>query len=414
MDPLSVLRDYTIRGDLDNVKAVGDDFHFGEDYRFPCNIDTAYRSKQGSLYTLECLVFFVKNAHLKHTEYMQQARVQKLQIVTYTDRKPLLDYLEGKINTTDAIELVAPAGPHVPPEKPIWDAGDHVEEYRPEDPSLGFFDNGNNSNKRIRIDGTEGGDIGGAETDQVAVTETGPLIDLVRAKERPLKDREALLECPNRNFQAVLSMATRRDEERRKSEDLQRKQQGRPMETPRKNHYGITEEKRFWKDHLGTDTDELGIDPTQSYIGQKGFAKPGLVSQRPQVQGTPRSSFGSGGGKGKPDGVPIILVPSAFQTRMNIYNAKDFLEDGVYVAPDVKAKQMPQKPECVTIQRKIGREKTPVAYQIRDKPSALAANDWDRVVALFVLGKEWQFKDFPFKDHVEIFNKNQQTQATPG
>jgi hypothetical protein len=27
-------------------------------------------------------------------------------------------------------------------------------------------------------------------------------------------------------------------------------------------------------------------------------------------------------------------------------------------------------------------------------------------VAVFVLGKEWQFKDWPFKDHVEIFNKS--------
>ncbi|KAH9326543.1 hypothetical protein KI387_006721, partial [Taxus chinensis] len=369
MDPLSVLRDYTIRGDLDSIRAVGDDFFFGEEYRFPRNIDTAYRSKQGSLYTLECLVFFVKHAHVKHTEYMQLVRVQKHQIVTYTDRKPLLDYLEGKINTTDAIELVAPAGPHVPTEKPTWDSADHVEEYRPEDPSLGFFENGSNSNKRIRIDGTEGADNVGVEIDQVVVTETGPLIDLVRAKERPLKDKESLLECPNRNFQAVLSMATKREEEKRKLEDQQRKQHGKPMETPRKNQYGNTEEKR------------------------------------PQVQGTPRASFGTASGKGKPDGVPIILVPSAFQTRLNIYNAKDFLEDGVYVAPDIKAKEMPNKPECVTIQRKIGREKAPVTYEIRDKPAALEANDWDRVAAVFVLGKEWQFKDFPYKDHVDIFNK---------
>lgn len=47
------------------------------------------------------------------------------------------------------------------------------------------------------------------------------------------------------------------------------------------------------------------------------------------------------------------------------------------------------------------------AYEVRDKPSALKADDWDRVVAVFVLGKEWQFKDWPFKDHVEIFNKGQ-------
>jgi parafibromin len=46
------------------------------------------------------------------------------------------------------------------------------------------------------------------------------------------------------------------------------------------------------------------------------------------------------------------------------------------------------------------------AYEVRDKPSALKGDDWDRVVAVFVLGKEWQFKDWPFKDHVEIFNKS--------
>lgn len=45
------------------------------------------------------------------------------------------------------------------------------------------------------------------------------------------------------------------------------------------------------------------------------------------------------------------------------------------------------------------------AYEVRDKPATLKADDWDRVVAVFVLGKEWQFKDWPYKDHVEIFNK---------
>jgi parafibromin len=255
MDPLSVLRDYTIRGDLENIRIVGEDFHFGEDYRFPSNIETAYRSKQGSLYTLECLVFFLKNAHLRHTEYMQQARAHKLQTVIYTDRKPLLDYLEGKISTTDAIELVAPAGPHAPAEKPIkrhWDEADHVEEYRPEDPILGLYDNINNSNsnKRIRID-TEGGDMVGSEIDP-KVTEMVPQIDLIRAKERPLKDRETLLECPNRNFQSVMSIANRRDDDRRRSEDQQRKEHDRSnLHTPSKNHYGNTKENRFWKNHMG-------------------------------------------------------------------------------------------------------------------------------------------------------------------
>ncbi|KAM1062265.1 hypothetical protein ACFX2A_027179 [Malus domestica] len=38
--------------------------------------------------------------------------------------------------------------------------------------------------------------------------------------------------------------------------------------------------------------------------------------------------------------MPIILVPSAFQTLITIYNVKEFLEDGVYIPTDVKVKQM--------------------------------------------------------------------------
>ncbi|XP_044432196.1 protein CDC73 homolog [Triticum aestivum] len=47
----------------------------------------------------------------------------------------------------------------------------------------------------------------------------------------------------------------------------------------------------------------------------------------------------------------------------------------------------------------------PVAFEVRDKLASLKADDWVRVVAVFVLGKEWQFKDWPFKGHVDIFNK---------
>nr|TKR83690.1 parafibromin-like [Populus alba] len=98
------------------------------------------------------------------------------------------------------------------------------------------------------------------------------------------------------------------------------------------------------------------------------------------------------------EGVPIILVPSAFQTLIAIYNVKEFLEDGIYIPTDVKVKQMKgPKPECVTVQKKFSTDRNRVmtAYDVRDKP----------VVAVFVFGKERQFKDWPFKDRVEIFNK---------
>ncbi|KAM0951908.1 putative Cell division control protein [Dioscorea sansibarensis] len=90
------------------------------------------------------------------------------------------------------------------------------------------------------------------------------------------------------------------------------------------------------------------------------------------------------------EGVPIILVPSAFQTLITIYNVKEFLEDGVFVPSDVKVKQSAgeKKPEFVTMRKKYSRDQVVAAYEVRDKPSVLKPEDWDRMVAVLVLGKE--------------------------
>ncbi|XP_050371927.1 protein CDC73 homolog [Argentina anserina] len=346
MDPLSALRDFTIRGELDKIVRVNDEFRFGSDYSFPCFAETAYRSKQGNLYTLETLLHYVNNHHVKHTEYIQNARTLGIPSVTFPDRKPLLDYLSGRISSSDSIEFVLPQNPKFP-DLPLPE--NNTDLPTPE----------NNNNGLIDLD------LGRAEAAPV------DYMSLIYAAERPLKDREELLECRGRNFYGVLTAATKREEERQRIESQQRKD-------------GLVAKSRL----MGSDDrgmagygDEVGYDPTP----------------KPKMKG---GKIG--------EGVPIILVPSAFQTLITIYNVKEFLEDGVYIPTDVKVKQMKgAKPDCVTVQKKFSRDRDRVvtAYEVRDKPSGLKSEDWDRVVAVFVLGKEWQFKDWPFKDHVEIFNK---------
>ncbi|KAH9298790.1 hypothetical protein KI387_030472, partial [Taxus chinensis] len=367
MDPLTVLRDFIIRGDLDKIMISGDEIRFGDEYHFPSNAETAYRANHGSLYNLESLVFFVKNCHLKHAEYVVQVHTHKLQRVSLPERKLLLDYLEGKISSTDAIEFVV---------KPL------VEEYCPEDPEFGgkcgLF------NKRIKAD----------ETHQVNQNDPPQdyHIEMIKAMEKPLIDREALLECKNKNFLGIIAVACKKDEERKSL--LQA--------TPGRGVKRLSEEKWFWKD-----TQDLGIDTTQSYITnkQKDGVKDGVKMGYPNPY-SKGSNINSIINVSKSCGaVPIIIVPSAFQTLLNVYNAKEFLEDGVYYAPDVKAKEMVKKPECITIQKKINKDKGVSTFEVRDKPSSFSVEDWSRVVAVFVLGKEWQFKGWPYKDHVEIFNK---------
>ncbi|GAV89949.1 CDC73 domain-containing protein [Cephalotus follicularis] len=341
MDPLSALRDYTIRGELDRIVQTTDDwFRFGNDYSFPCNMETAYRSKQGNLYTLHTLVFFIKNQHLPHITYMRSSLTNKVPSVTLPDRKPLLDYLTGKISSSDSIVFLP---------NPTHD-----------------FDTTNNNESKPLIDINDGNVNAHLGFDDIDYG------SMIKSMERPLKDREALLECKHRDFYALLVASTKREEERQRIESHQRKD-------------GLVAKNRL----MGADDRGMGYGGDEMGV----------------YESTPKPKLHMKGTK-IGEGVPIILVPSAFQTLITIYNVKEFLEDGVFIPTEVKVKQM-ARPECVTVQKKFSRDRDRVvnAYEVRDKPSALKAEDWDRVVAVFVLGKEWQFKDWPFKDHVEIFNK---------
>ncbi|XP_076907802.1 protein CDC73 homolog [Bidens hawaiensis] len=344
MDPLTALREITIRNDLHKIVRVGDHYRFGPSLTFPCTIETAYRSKQGNRYTLETLVYFITNLTTKHHDYIRNAGTHKIPAVTLLDRKPLIEYLHGRVPSTDAIEFDYPTYPNYPNLNVL--------------PTDNEFDLNNNENEEITLNPH------GVLVDEQNPESVSPM-ELIRAMERPLKDRETVLECRHRDFYSVLTAATKRDEERQKMETQQRKD-------------GLVAKNRIDRGF----GDDLGLD------------------------GNPRAKMGLKGSK-IGDGVPIILVPSASQTLITIYNVKEFLEDGVFIPTDVKMKQMKgPKPECVTVLKKFSsRDRVVTAYEVRDKPSALKAEEWGRVVAVFVLGKEWQFKDWPFKDHVEIFNK---------
>ncbi|PWA89573.1 RNA polymerase II accessory factor, Cdc73 [Artemisia annua] len=321
MDPLTTLRDFTMNNNLHKItkNPTTNTYQFTPTLSFPAQLETSYRSKQGNFYTLETLVYFINNINIKHHDYIRNAGTQKIPAVTLLDRKPLIEYLNGR--TEIQFDYIRNPNLNIALTEENESVYDHEEVVK------------------------DGGDGNG---------ERKSPMELVREMERPLKDRETILECRNKDFYGVFVAASKRDEEGRKD--------------------GVVGKVRAGE---GNEMDG----------------------------GIPKSKMMKGSKIG--DGVPIILVPSASQTLITIYNVKEFLEDGVFVPSDVKMKQMKgPKPDCVTVVKKFSsRDKVVTAYEVRDKPSALKAEEWGRVVAVFVLGKEWQFKDWPFKDHVEIFNK---------
>eukprot|EP00271_Cylindrocystis_brebissonii_P014152 TRINITY_DN35406_c0_g1_i1.p1 TRINITY_DN35406_c0_g1~~TRINITY_DN35406_c0_g1_i1.p1 ORF type:complete len:528 (+),score=117.08 TRINITY_DN35406_c0_g1_i1:615-2198(+) len=466
MDPLTVLQDYTARNLIDSISIVGEDCSFGTEFVFPKSVETAKGSQTGGSYTLETLVFFVRCRNLRHVEYMQQARGAKLSYVAFTDRKPMLELLEGRVPRTDAVDVVAPlpgalatSAPGVPHGAvPLANQQQLRGEESRAEANEGAAMSGAPTPKRARLAPEIPGALAAAYpegTDVASLLEEAPSalpneMELLLAKEKPVLDREEMLTCLRKKnaFASLLGVLAKKEEERKRHErqqakELQAKKQRdedeaavRPaLESSRAaaddRHVPgggarVGEDRHYWDGYGPDEPETLGIDQfslnvQDTRIQQRG-AVPSAANQagpnsRGSTQSNPssripssvpshRSSHSSHSRKPAPSGPPIILVPNAASTLINIFNVKEFLENGLFVKPEEAAKGITKKPEVVEIYRKFGRDK-PVLYHARDRPTALNKKEWERVVAVFVLGKEWQFKDWPFKDYVEVLGKLQ-------
>ncbi|CAH1643533.1 unnamed protein product [Spodoptera littoralis] len=111
-DPLSLLRQYNV-----NKKEIierDNQIIFGE-FSWPKNVKTNYlmwgSGKEGNdkeYYTLECLLFILKNIQLTHPVYVRQAAAANIPAVRRPDRKELLAYLNGETATCASIDKSAP------------------------------------------------------------------------------------------------------------------------------------------------------------------------------------------------------------------------------------------------------------------------------------------------------------------
>lgn len=96
-------------------------------------------------------------------------------------------------------------------------------------------------------------------------------------------------------------------------------------------------------------------------------------------------------------GKPIIIVPASYyQGNLCLGNALDFLQRGQYVP--VQAQESGGKMEVSHVL--CGET---VAFEVMDNVLSFDAKQWARVVAVFVNGHDWQFKDWPTKKMVELF-----------
>eukprot|EP00040_Diaphanoeca_grandis_P039839 m.260304 g.260304 ORF g.260304 m.260304 type:complete len:432 (+) comp39648_c0_seq1:149-1444(+) len=89
--------------------------------------------------------------------------------------------------------------------------------------------------------------------------------------------------------------------------------------------------------------------------------------------------------------VPIIVVPSGMKDMITLHNIRSYLEDGKFLT---NQSDHFNKPSNVIVERK--RNGVTVPYKVIDNVNGMTKDQWERVIACFVAGPEWQFKRWPW------------------
>ncbi|KAL3133393.1 hypothetical protein ABBQ38_007261 [Trebouxia sp. C0009 RCD-2024] len=389
MDPLSALREFMIAGRLDEVVTTGDRIQFADKYSFGKRAPTSYQGNKGTgeLYLLETLVFWAKweQQYPKQgfAPYFQAARKQQAGNVTVADRQDLKAFLTGAIQTSQYIRQpeINLAG------LPLQQQADDALQ--------------DSSAKRKRVE--DGG------------TEEEGMLSFTRRTERKLRDRNSQLVVPNKSFARVRAIC-----------EQQLHLMRQPQQKPSHPHKPVTAPARpAVPQSLVKPSGRLEREVAPD-LGLAGAAQLGIklgsqskpvaaphAAQTPSAS-KPSSSHRSQGHpstsgrshqqatapthKGKPPkGTPIILVPPGETATITMWNAKIFLEQGQYQTVETSRQEAAAagkgKASKDRIHRTIGRQR-PIRYEITDRAPTDKAT-WDRVVALFCLGKAWQFKAYP-------------------
>jgi parafibromin len=280
------------------------------------------------------------------------------------------------------------------------------------------------ANKRVTIkrnDNEESGDLRGILEYDFDSTNN------ILSRERQWRTRATILQSTGKmffkNISALLQSIKAREEGKNKPQQLQQTKLPEPTKVirvaqPQQAQYNRYDQERFIQQK--DITDEFKIDTMGTHHGMS--LKSSII--QPQSRNPPTASLPPGRPKElmptsqarivnnssnnkRQSRTPIIIIPSAPNSLITMYNAKDILQDLKFVTnEDKKASGAPRDNEILLQRRKDSN--TTVPYRIIDQPGKLTPHDWSRVVAVFVFGPAWQFKGWPWDGNpVEIFSKSE-------
>jgi len=158
----------------------------------------------------------------------------------------------------------------------------------------------------------------------------------------------------------------------------------------------------------------LSVDPkaaiSQSHGGSSSSSASSVASSRSAAGATAAASGGrKTSSSSLPAGAPIIIVPSSLTAPVSLNNIKLFLERGIWTDPQKHsssshATHVEVMHEVHTADSVVTTHSVKIPFCVVDNVSKLRPADWDRVVAVFVIGAVWQFRDWKWKAANEVLS----------
>ncbi|XP_005088839.1 parafibromin [Aplysia californica] len=472
-DVLSILRQYNTNSK--EIVEKDDQIIFGE-FAWPKNAKTNYvmwgTGKDGvakEYYTLDSILFLLRNVQLQHPLYVREAVAADISVVRRPDRKDLLAYLNGETATASSIDKSAPLEISQRPtqiKRTAEDAGGESEKKKPrlEDPQVQMdklnwinkIDGGRESSvlplpgtsslheampmekiaalkakilalRRTKIKGDDDLQAGTMEQRTFVDAEVDVTRDIV-SRERLWRTRTTVLQSVGKQFAknifSILQSIKAREEGSQRSHGSSQNPITASVSQPRQpqviSSYNRYDQERY-KGKGAPDTDGFNINTMGTFHGMtlKSLTEGAQARKMPQptpqpvpqpapVQQTatrPISQARPPPNMKKGSRTPIIIIPAASTSLVTMLNAKDVLQDLKFVSTEDKKAAGAKRDNEVLIHRRKEAGQT-VPYRIIDNPLKLTSDDWDRVVAVFVQGPAWQFKGWPWNGNpVEIFSK---------
>lgn len=102
------------------------------------------------------------------------------------------------------------------------------------------------------------------------------------------------------------------------------------------------------------------------------------------------------------DFVPIILVPCNKKAPVNMLNAMEFFQNGIYNVPtkDELLCFESTRPEVIKIKRNLSGKIW--QFEIRDNTKRFTKLMWKRTICVVLDGTDWQFRGWPFKTVLDM------------